>query len=129
VRVIEARSDEALPALRAEGIRLDFAFIDGRHMMDIALVDFVYIDRMLDVGGILVFHDTWMPAVAEAVAYVLANRAYEELGAVDHRLAVLRKLGEDERPKDFHRDFSRGRRWPTLRNALLYYWNRLRDRY
>ena len=60
---------------------------------------------------------------------MVANRAYEALEAVDHRLAVLRKLGDDERPKDFHRDFPRGRRWPTLRNALLYYWNRFRGRY
>jgi len=122
VRVIESRSDEALPLLRAEGVRLDFALIDGRHMLDMALLDFVYVDRMLDLGGIVVFHDTWMPAIAEAVAYVVANRAYQELDAVDHGLAVLRKLGEDDRPWDFHRDFPRGRRWPTFRDGLRNYY-------
>lgn len=122
VRVIETRSDEALPMLRAEGIRLDFALIDGRHLLDIALLDFVYIDLMLDVGGIVVFHDTWMASIAEAVAYVAANRAYEELDAVDHGMAVLRKLGEDDRAWNFHRDFPRGRRWPTIRNGLRNYY-------
>ena len=129
VRVIETRSDEALPLLRAEGVRIDFALIDGRHMLDMALLDFVYIDRMLDIGGIVVFHDTWMPAIAEAVAYVVANRAYEELPAADHGLAVLRKLGEDDRPWDFHRDFPRGRRWPTIRDGLRNWWTRVRRGY
>jgi predicted O-methyltransferase YrrM len=129
VRVIETRSDEALPLLRAEGVRLDFALIDGRHMLDMALLDFVYIDRMLDVGGIVVFHDTWMPAIAEAVAYVVANRAYEELEAVDHGLAVLRKRGEDDRSWDFHRDFPRGRRWPTVSDGLRNWWTRVRRGY
>src|SRR3954469_6156181 len=76
-RVIEARSDEALPHLRDEGLRVDFALIDGLHLFDATLVDFFHADRMLDVGGVVVFHDTWMPAVAQAVAYVRANRAYE----------------------------------------------------
>jgi predicted O-methyltransferase YrrM len=106
-RVIEARSDEALPQLQAEGTRLDFALIDGLHLFDATLVDFFHIDRMLDVDGVVVFHDTWMPAVAQAVAFVLANRAYERVpGAGDAAMAALRKLGEDDRAWDFHRDFS-----------------------
>src|SRR3954470_19139463 len=82
-RVIEARSDEALPRLRDEGLRIDFALIDGLHLFDATLVDFFLIDRVMDVGGVVVFHDTWMPAVAQAVAYVRTNRAYEPLEAGD----------------------------------------------
>jgi predicted O-methyltransferase YrrM len=58
-RVIEARSDEALPRLRDEGLRIDFALIDGLHLFDAAMV-------------------------------------------------ALRKLADDERPWDYHRDFSGG---------------------
>jgi SAM-dependent methyltransferase/predicted O-methyltransferase YrrM len=105
-RVIEARSDEALPQLRGEGVRLDFALIDGLHLFDATLVDFFHIDRMLDVGGVAVFHDTWMPAVAQAVAYVRENRAYEPLEAGDAAMVALRKTAEDDRPWDFHRDFA-----------------------
>jgi SAM-dependent methyltransferase/predicted O-methyltransferase YrrM len=104
-RVIEARSDEALPRLREEGLRLDFALIDGLHLFDATLVDFFHVDRMLDVGGVVVFHDTWMPAVAQAVEYVRANRAYEEIEAGDAAMVALRKTGEDDRAWDFHRDF------------------------
>jgi predicted O-methyltransferase YrrM len=105
-RVVEARSDEALPRLRDEGVRLDFALIDGLHLFDATLVDFFHADRMLDVGGVVVFHDTWMPAVAQAVAYVSANRAYERLEAGDAAMAALRKTGDDDRAWDFHRDFT-----------------------
>jgi predicted O-methyltransferase YrrM len=118
VRVLEERADAALPRLRDEGVRLDFGFIDGRHLFDYALLDFFYIDSMLDVGGIVVFHDTWKAGVAEVVAYVSANRAYETLAPVDHGLATLRKVAPDNRKGWFHRDFERGGRRPTLRYTL-----------
>ena len=115
-RLIEARSDEALPRLRDEGVRIDFALIDGLHLFDAALVDFFHCDRMLDVGGVVVFHDTWMPAIAQAAGFVRTNRAYEILDAGDPAMAALRKLADDERPWDFHRDFAGARpRRRTLR--------------
>jgi predicted O-methyltransferase YrrM len=110
-RVIEARSDEALPRLRDEGVQIDFALIDGLHLFDATLVDFFHADRMLDVGGVVVFHDTWMPAVAQAVDFVRTNRAYEAVPAGDEAMVALRKTATDERQWDFHRDFTeRGRR-------------------
>jgi predicted O-methyltransferase YrrM len=109
--VIEARSDEALPRLRDEGVRIDFALIDGLHLFDATLVDFFHADRMLDPGGVMVFHDTWMPAVAQAVAFVRANRAYEPLEAGDAAMTALRKTADDDRAWDFHRDFVTPRRW------------------
>jgi predicted O-methyltransferase YrrM len=105
-RVIEARSDEALPRLRDEGVRVDFALIDGLHLFDATLVDFFHADRMLEPGGVVVFHDTWMPAVAQAVAFVRENRAYEPLEAGDAAMTALRKTADDEREWDFHRDFA-----------------------
>ena len=113
-RVIEARSDEALPRLLDEGLRIDFALIDGLHLFDATLVDFYLADRLMDVGGVVVFHDTWMPAVSQAVAYVRANRAYEPLEAVDG-IAALRKQADDDRAWDFHRDFGTPRPSPLRR--------------
>src|SRR3954454_16912594 len=81
-RVIEARSDDALPRLRDEGLRIDFALIDGLHLFDATLVDFYLADLMMDVGGVSFFHDPWMPAVAQPVAYVRANRSYEPVDVV-----------------------------------------------
>jgi len=128
VRMLVKRADAALPMLREEGVRLDFGLIDGRHLFDFALLDFFYIDRMLDVGGIVAFHDTWKAGVAEVVAFVLANRAYERLPQVDHGLTVLRKLADDDRKGWFHRDFRRGRQRATLRYSVMSLPGRLRRR-
>jgi len=105
VTLIEERSDVALPRLVEEGLALDLALIDGMHLFDYTLVDFFYADRMLRVGGVVVFHDTWMPAVRQAATYVLENRAYERLAAGDDSMWALRKTGDDERAWDFHRHF------------------------
>lgn len=128
VRVLVERGDSALPRLREEGVRLDFGLIDGRHLFDFALLDFFYIDRMLDVGGLVAFHDTWKPGVAEVVSFVSANRAYERLPQVDHGLTVLRKLAEDTRRGWFHRSFGRGPQRGSLRYTVLSMPGRIRRR-
>lgn len=70
-------SFEILPQLATQGKHFDFAFIDGRHHFDFALVDFFYIDLMLDVGGYIAFDDLWMPALRKLISYIITNRAYE----------------------------------------------------
>jgi methyltransferase family protein len=104
VRVVEERSDEALPRMVAEGETCDFAFIDGHHLFDFVLVDFFYLDRMLDVGGVVAFHDPWIPAVGRVLEFVRRNRDYDVLEE-DDGLALLRKVGTDERDWDHHWPF------------------------
>jgi predicted O-methyltransferase YrrM len=70
VELIEEYSEFALPALLKEGRQFDFAFIDGWHTMDHALLDFFYVNRMLREGGIVVFDDAPMPPVGKAIQYV-----------------------------------------------------------
>jgi predicted O-methyltransferase YrrM len=74
---IEGPSDAVLPRLCAEDGAVEFAFIDGWHLFDFTLVDFYYIDKMLPVGGHVVFDDLWLPAVRKAVSFVLRNKRYE----------------------------------------------------
>ena len=69
-------SQRALPKLEAQGERIDFAFIDGAHTFDHALVDFFYIDRMLNVGGIVAFDDVGFPCVEKVCRFILKNRNY-----------------------------------------------------
>ena len=66
----------ALSALEVEGRRFGFAFIDGSHTFDNTLVDFFHIDKILNVGGVIVFDDTHLGGVRKVVRYVLTNRAY-----------------------------------------------------
>ncbi len=101
--VLEVPSYEALPALLSEGRRFDFAFIDGMHLFDFTLVDFFYIDLMLDVGGVVVFDDIGMKACRSAAMYAMKNRSYERVpvkttaGVPIHVKAarVVRKLISD----------------------------------
>jgi predicted O-methyltransferase YrrM len=125
----ECYPEEVVPSLP----RPQLAFIDGAHLFDLILLDFVLTDKRLDVGGVVVFHDTWMPAVQTVLRYVLANRSYRPVrlsGAPPSRndrgrlarlrdwargkkrpvtgpenLAILEKTGDDGRPWDHHVSF------------------------
>lgn len=73
---IQDYSQDVLPRLLREGLRIDFAFIDGHHTFDQAFIDFYYCDKMMNDGGIVVFHDFSMPAVRKAVTFILRNLRY-----------------------------------------------------
>jgi predicted O-methyltransferase YrrM len=76
VELREKPSLEALPELLAAGVRLDFVFHDGWHVFDQTLCDFMFIDKMLEVGGILAFDDTTWPSMRKLLRYIVTNRAY-----------------------------------------------------
>jgi predicted O-methyltransferase YrrM len=55
---------------------LQFAFIDASHLFDLSILDFVLVDKRLEVGGVVGFHDLWMPSLRKLIRHILANRAY-----------------------------------------------------
>jgi predicted O-methyltransferase YrrM len=73
----ERTSQAVLPELAAKEYRIQFAFIDGSHMFDEALIDFFYVDQMLEIGGVIVFDDVGLQSINAVVRFVLANRDYE----------------------------------------------------
>lgn len=76
VRFEQVPSAVALPRLVEEGVRIDFAFVDGWHTFDHALVEFFYLDMLLRTGGIVAFDDAGMPSIQKLCRFVLTNRAY-----------------------------------------------------
>ena len=52
-------SHAALPRLAAEGVKVDFAFIDGGHRFDDIFIDFYYAELLLRDGGHICLHDAW----------------------------------------------------------------------
>jgi predicted O-methyltransferase YrrM len=76
----EELSHRCLPRLEQENCRIDFAFIDGMHTFDYALVDFFYIDKMLNVGGVAVFDDLPWPSIRKVCRYILRNLPYRAVG-------------------------------------------------
>jgi len=135
IEFLEQPSHLALPSLEARGVKVDFAFIDGWHTFDQALLDFFYADRLLRVGGVVVLDDTDFKSIRKVCRYVVTNRQYTVLRCLppsperrisqragdlfasvfgsDSRLGLVRgsrcmafkKMAEDQRRWDFHQDF------------------------
>jgi predicted O-methyltransferase YrrM len=80
-QLIEQLSELALPYLLQKGVKVQFALIDGYHTFDQALVDFFFLDRMLEDGGIIVFDDAQMPAIERVIRYVTRYPNYSLVDA------------------------------------------------
>src|ERR1700674_1660943 len=55
---LERFPEEEVPQLP----RLQFAFIDSSHLFDFTMMEFLLVDKKLDVGGVVALHDLWMPS-------------------------------------------------------------------
>ncbi len=64
------------PRLLAQQEPFDFVFVDGMHTFDYKLLDFFYADKLLRVGGWLVFHDLLLPSVKKVYRFVRLQRRY-----------------------------------------------------
>ena len=114
----QERSDWVLAHLAHDGHRIQFGFIDGDHRLDPTFVDFYFIDRMLDVGGIVVFDDFQFPAIQSVIAHVIGNLHYELITCPPSRLAALKKVKADDRSFEQWYDHSRGLRAQEALDAL-----------
>ena len=109
----------ALPRLLGSGQGIGFAFIDGWHTFDYTLLDFWYLDKMLDVGGIVGFDDCEYLSVDKAIRFVQSHRRYEE---VETGLTVAGEdyTGPRGRVKRMvgHKLLNRLRRWTGRKSVL-----------
>lgn len=73
-----------LPELESRGLRTQFAFIDGSHLFEYVMADFLGVDRILDIGGLIAFDDSDWPAITSVIRFALRNRNYSvfETGTV-----------------------------------------------
>lgn len=93
VRLYQSPSYHVLPQLVTAGEKFDLAFIDGLHLFDAVLMDFFYMDKLLDVGGRIIFHDTFMPSVRKALAFILRNTTYKTVDKYNGRPAIFFRWG------------------------------------
>jgi predicted O-methyltransferase YrrM len=91
-------SQFALPRLCRLDMRIQFAFMDGNHLLDYTMLEFFYLDKLLSPGGILVFHDYLNPSVHAVTKFVEANHSYTVKPCAAENLRMLVKQGEDSRP-------------------------------
>lgn len=94
VRFYELPSHQILPDLVENGEHFDFIFIDGAHLFDYVLLDFLYADHLVALGGYLMFHDLRMPAIRKLLAFILRNYAGYQIVTEfnDHATPPWRKL-------------------------------------
>lgn len=59
-----------LPSLLEKGRKFDFAYIDSTKQLDWLLVNFFYVDKILDVNGIIVFDDVIFPGIRKLLRYI-----------------------------------------------------------
>jgi len=77
IDLYETPSELALPRLLAEGTQIQTAIIDGWHTFDHTLVDFFYINKMLEVGGIVILDDTNLPSILRLTQHIRTYPAYK----------------------------------------------------
>jgi predicted O-methyltransferase YrrM len=125
-RLIERVDYLALPQLVNEQQTIGFAYVDGWHTFDYTLLDFFYLDKLLDPGGVIAFNDCALSSVRRVTRFVTAHRHYREIDVglrrryatrdvptTIQRLATLRsksdryfeKIETWEPPTDFYARF------------------------
>jgi predicted O-methyltransferase YrrM len=92
--LIEKPSEIALPELLERGATFDFALIDGWHTFDHALLDFFYVNRMLEPDGMVVFDDIDYPAVKKVIRYISHYRSYEIIGSLRFGRTLRERIGD-----------------------------------
>lgn len=84
---------------------VDFVFIDASHLFDLSMLDFIYANRILNVDGILGFHDLDMKAINKLITYILRNHDYEILKDINNFPVYSNKFKAEllESPRNFVR--------------------------
>lgn len=73
---VPEKSEDYLAAASARGERYDFIFIDGAHGVGQVVTDAFLCDRVLNSGGILVFHDGLLFSTLAAVRHLVEECNY-----------------------------------------------------
>lgn len=91
-------SHNVLPEMNNDGRKFDFIFIDGDHKFDGIFVDFYYSDFLVNDGGYILFHDTWMRSTQLVMSFIDKNRKdYKRIDTPLRNIALYQKVGKDTR--------------------------------
>lgn len=105
-------SHAALPRLLREGVKVDFAFIDGGHRFDEIFLDFYYAELLLNDGGHILLHDAWMRSTQTVASWVRRNKKnFVRVPSPMSNLILFRKAGPDDRAWNHFRGFGT---WKSL---------------
>lgn len=80
ISLVDFREDFSymvLPELLREGEKFDFAYIDSTKQFDFILNDFFYLDKMMEINGIIIFDDLDWPGIKKVARFVAKLPHYE----------------------------------------------------
>ncbi len=105
-RFIEEPSFAALTHLADNSACFDIIFVDGRHFFDIVVTEFTLSAELCSMGGYIILHDMWLPAIQRAAAFIRANRKdFTHIETPLSNFAVFRHTGTDDRQFKHFVDF------------------------
>lgn len=109
-------SHNVLPELLRDKRSFQFIFVDGDHKFDGEFIDWYYADLLLEDGGYVLLHDTWMRSTRLVMAFIEKNRPdYRKVPTGLRNLAMYQKTGEDKRDGMHFREFYTSRSWLSYR--------------
>lgn len=87
-------SDQVLPELTAQGLKVQFAYIDSTKVLDVLMTDVYYITKMLETGGILALDDCGWPGIRILARFLSQHPAYKVYKGFgpDHPVGKLRLI-------------------------------------
>jgi predicted O-methyltransferase YrrM len=96
--IIERPSELALADMISQGeiASLKLSYVDGDHHFDGTLFDFMYLDRLTAVGGVIAIDDAHSPVVRTVASYIANNLPYN-LHYATERLLLCTKVAPLER--------------------------------
>jgi predicted O-methyltransferase YrrM len=74
LKLLPEQSHSALPKLLDKRKKFDFAFIDGDHKFDTVMIDFYYVDLLLNVGGYILLDDVELIGIKRVIDWITTNR-------------------------------------------------------
>ncbi len=95
VEFVIGSSEDVLPTLG--DAPLDLVLVDGAHGFPYAILDWWFLSRRLEIGGVMLLDDAYIPPVLAILDGVRDVPAWRNEGPVSNRTVALRKLS-DERP-------------------------------
>ena len=94
VTFVVGKSQYTLPSVKE---RVDFALIDGDHMYPSPMIDFYYINQLMNVGGMFVIDDMQIPAVRSLYDFMIVSRYWKLISVMDDGRACAFQKTEDDK--------------------------------
>lgn len=104
-QLIEKDSSLVIPELYCAGETFDFFYVDGRKSFDHLAFELYMVDRMLSVGGIVMFDDTDMPGPRQAIRLLKRYYGFQEINYADYHQPWRLRLWQILTTRTFFRPY------------------------